>query len=93
MSARELVLPGVQRRRCNAREREADALDVVAPMHMHVPLCLLAAQRGVDILCQKPLATSLVEAKNLSRAIHGKVRLMGTRTGAFAHITATSELA
>ena len=53
-----------------------DALDVVAPMHMHVPLCLLAAEHGVHILCQKPLAPSLVEAKNLSRAIHGKVRLM-----------------
>ena len=53
-----------------------DALDVVAPMHMHVRLCLLAAQRGVHILCQKPLAPSLLQAKDLSRAIHGKVRLM-----------------
>ena len=57
-------------------EVKPDALDVVAPMHMHVPLCLLAADRGVHILCQKPLAPSLAEAKDLSRAIHGKVRLM-----------------
>ncbi len=57
-------------------EVKPDALDVVAPMHMHVPLCLLAADRGVHILCQKPLAPSLAEARDLSRAIHGKVRLM-----------------
>ncbi len=57
-------------------EVKPDALDVVAPMHVHVPLCLLAADRGVHILCQKPLAPSLAEAKDLSRAVHGKVRLM-----------------
>jgi len=53
-----------------------DAIDIAAPMHVHVPLCLLAADRGVHILCQKPLAPSLAEAQDLSRAIGGRVRLM-----------------
>jgi len=33
-----------------------DAIDIVAPMDVHVPLCMLAASKGVHILCQKPLA-------------------------------------
>ena len=57
-------------------EVKPDVLDVVAPMHMHVPLCLLAADRGVHVLCQKPLAPSLAEANALAIAVDGKVRLM-----------------
>ena len=53
-----------------------DAIDIVAPMHAHVPLCLLAATKGVHILCQKPLAPSLAEAQSVARAVDGKVRLM-----------------
>ena len=57
-------------------EVRPDAIDIAAPMHAHAPLCLLAAYKGVHILCQKPLAPSLAEAKNLARAVDGKVRLM-----------------
>jgi len=53
-----------------------DAIDIVAPMAAHVPLCHLAAQRGVHILCQKPLAPSAAEAVALARALEGRVRLM-----------------
>lgn len=53
-----------------------DAIDIAASMHAHVPLCLLAADKGVHILCQKPLAPSYAEARELARAIHGRVRLM-----------------
>jgi len=53
-----------------------DAIDIVAPMGAHVSLCHVAADRGVDILCQKPLAPTFTEAESLSHAIHGKVRLM-----------------
>jgi len=57
-------------------EVRPDAIDIAAPMHAHVPLCLLAASKGVHILCQKPLAPSLAEAESLARAVDGKVRLM-----------------
>lgn len=53
-----------------------DAIDIAASMHAHVPLCLLAADKGVHILCQKPLAPSCAEARELARAVHGRVRLM-----------------
>ncbi len=57
-------------------EVRPDAIDIAAPMDAHVALCLLAADRGVHILCQKPLAPSLAEAEALARAVPGKVRLM-----------------
>ena len=53
-----------------------DALDVAAPMSAHVMLCLLAAERGVHVLCQKPLAPSLAEAQALADAMEGRARLM-----------------
>ena len=53
-----------------------DAIDIAAPMDAHVPLCVLAASKGIHILCQKPLAPSLAEAQNVARAVDGQVRLM-----------------
>jgi predicted dehydrogenase len=52
------------------------ALDVVSPMHTHVGLCMLAAERGIDVVCQKPLAPTLAEAQALARAVDGRIRLM-----------------
>lgn len=57
-------------------EVKPDAIDIVAPMDVHAALCLLAADRSIDILCQKPLAPSLEEARDLARVIDGRVRLM-----------------
>ena len=42
-----------------------DAIDVAAPREMHAPICRLAADRGLAILCQKPLAPTLAEAESL----------------------------
>lgn len=53
-----------------------DALDIVSPMHTHVALCLLAADRGIDVVCQKPLAPTLDEAKALAAEVEGRIRLM-----------------
>jgi predicted dehydrogenase len=53
-----------------------DALDIVSPMHTHVPLCLLAADKGVDVVCQKPLAPGADEARALVAEVGGRIRLM-----------------
>ncbi len=53
-----------------------DALDIAAPLSAHVPLCQLAIDRGVHVLCQKPLAPTLAEARKLAQAAAGRVRLM-----------------
>ncbi len=53
-----------------------DALDIAAPVEAHAGLCRLAAERGVHILCQKPLASTLEEARAIVAAVGGRVRLM-----------------
>ncbi len=53
-----------------------DALDVAAPREWHAPICRMAADRGVAILCQKPLAPTLGEAESLVADIGDRVRLM-----------------
>jgi predicted dehydrogenase len=53
-----------------------DAIDIAAPREQHVPLCRLAAQHGVAILCQKPLAPTYDEAAALVAELGGRVRFM-----------------
>ena len=53
-----------------------DAIDIATPMHTHAALCRLAADCGVHILCQKPLAPTLVEARELVTSIGSRVRFM-----------------
>lgn len=53
-----------------------DALDVATPMQTHAACCRLAAARGVAVLCQKPLAPSFAEARELVNDVAGRTRLM-----------------
>lgn len=40
-----------------------DLLDIITPPVTHLPYIKLAAEHGVDVICQKPFTTSLAEAK------------------------------
>ena len=53
-----------------------DAVDLMTPPECHVEHCLAAAQRGVAILCQKPLAPRLAPAQALAETLGNRVRLM-----------------
>lgn len=54
-----------------------DAIDVAAPREAHAPICRMAAQRQLPILCQKPLAPTLAEAEDLVADVaRAGVRLM-----------------
>lgn len=53
-----------------------DALDVAAPREHHAPICRMAADRGLAILCQKPLAPTLAEAEALVADIGDRVPFM-----------------
>jgi hypothetical protein len=58
-------------------EREKlDAVDVATPRETHAPICRLAADRGLAIICQKPLAPTFAEAASLVADVGGRVRLM-----------------
>ena len=53
-----------------------DAIDIATPRETHVELVRLAAARGIDALCQKPLAPEFDEAEALVAEVSGSIRLM-----------------
>lgn len=53
-----------------------DAVDLMTPPYLHAEHCLAAAAAGVAVLCQKPLAPSAFEARQLIGAVGSRVRLM-----------------
>ncbi|MHC2109375.1 Gfo/Idh/MocA family protein [Methylobacterium sp. CM6246] len=53
-----------------------DAIDIAAPRAAHAALVRLASERGLPILCQKPLAPTLAEAQALVAAVDDRARLM-----------------
>lgn len=53
-----------------------DALDVASPRETHAAWVEAAADRGIDVLCQKPLTPTLAEAEVLVERVGSRVRLM-----------------
>ncbi len=53
-----------------------DAVDVAAPREFHADIVRLAAARGLPVLCQKPLAPSYAQARQLAQEVEGRCRLM-----------------
>lgn len=48
---------------------DIDAVDICTPNDMHAEIAIAAAAAGKMILCEKPLARSLAEAKQMTEAI------------------------
>jgi predicted dehydrogenase len=57
------------------RERP-DALDIATPPEAHAVQARLAAERGVHILCQKPMTPELSESERLVADVGDRVRFM-----------------
>lgn len=55
---------------------DVDAIDIAAPREFHAELVCLAAARGLPVLCQKPMAPTLAEARALVAEVSGKTRMM-----------------
>jgi predicted dehydrogenase len=55
---------------------DVDAIDVATPRGAHVEPVLLAADRGIPVLCQKPIAPTLAEAEELVAQVGQRTRLM-----------------
>lgn len=47
------------------RNEQPDFVDIITSVESHAPLVRLAAQYGIPVICQKPLATSLAEAEEM----------------------------
>ncbi len=55
-------------RRVVAR-RDIDVVDIATPGHLHHPMVLAAAAAGKHLICEKPLANSLAQARQMLRAV------------------------
>jgi len=53
-----------------------DALDIATPPEVHGAQAIMAADRGIHILCQKPMTPALAESERLVTEIGGRVRFM-----------------
>lgn len=83
--ADEFAIPTVytDAREMLARE-DLDVLDVATWRDTHAELVRLAADHGVDVLCQKPLARTLDEAEALVADVEGRIRVMVNENRRFA---------
>lgn len=64
--AREMNVPAVYADPEEMLERERpDFVDIVTPPATHAALVKLAAARGIPVICQKPMAMSLAEARDM----------------------------
>ncbi|HEX7547817.1 MAG TPA: Gfo/Idh/MocA family oxidoreductase, partial [Candidatus Methylomirabilis sp.] len=57
-------------------KEKPDAVDIVTPAETHAPLARIAADRGVHLMCQKPMVPTLAEAEALVRDVGDRVRFM-----------------
>ncbi|MEI8145146.1 MAG: Gfo/Idh/MocA family oxidoreductase [Alphaproteobacteria bacterium] len=56
--------------RAEARRKDGiEAVAIVTPNHVHVPAALAFLKRGIHVICDKPVATSLAEARKLTKAV------------------------
>jgi predicted dehydrogenase len=49
--------------------KDIDIVDISTPGHLHHPIAVAAAAAGKHIICEKPLANSLAEARDMVRAV------------------------
>jgi predicted dehydrogenase len=48
--------------------KDIDLVDICSPNHMHAPIAIAAAEAGKIVLCEKPLALNVAEAKRMADA-------------------------
>ena len=52
-------------------KEELDGVSVVTPDRMHADISIAALQRGIGVLCEKPMADTLEQAKRMLEAARG----------------------
>lgn len=55
---------------------DIDVVDIAVPNALHAPIALAAAQAGKIVLCEKPLAVSVQEARAMAESVSGKPNLV-----------------
>ncbi|WP_316975625.1 Gfo/Idh/MocA family protein [Shumkonia mesophila] len=57
------------------RKDGIEAVSIVTPNHMHLPIAREFLARGIHVICDKPMTATLEEAKELARLAAGSGRL------------------
>lgn len=58
-------------------QEQADFLDIITPPETHLKLCKMAIDRGLHIICQKPLAPTYAESEAIAQAVAAShIRMM-----------------
>lgn len=78
-SGRDLYLPEdrcygtyqemIEKEKALPEGERMDFISIVTPNHMHVPPAIMALENGFHVICDKPLAYSLEEAKKLKEVV------------------------
>ena len=58
----------------SARTDGIDVVSIVTPNHLHVPIAKIFAEKGIHIICDKPLAMSSEEAIVLKNIVENNQR-------------------
>ncbi len=76
------------RKMFDAMEKEIDAVTVSTPDHTHAVAAMAAIKRGKHVYCQKPLAHSVYECRELAKAAreHNVVTQLGNQGHSFDSI-------
>ncbi len=57
------------------REDGIEAVAIVTPNHMHLPVASAFLERGIHVICDKPMTTTLAEAQELAALVETSGRL------------------
>src|SRR4051794_11909013 len=52
-----------------AREDRIDVVAIVTPNHLHAPIAHAFLDAGIDVICDKPMTTTLAEALDLVQRV------------------------
>ena len=58
-----------------ARDDGIDAVVIVTPNHLHIPVAAAFIAQGIDVICEKPLARTYAEAQALADTVRASDRL------------------
>ncbi len=59
------------------REAKLDAVYLAVPNYLHAPVAIAALRAGVDVLCEKPVATTLSDADAMAVEAESQDRILG----------------